>query len=102
MDNVEPDTVKLISKEGHEFVVDRVAAMASGTIKEMLKTGPGTIAEQRLGEFIFREISTPVLEKVIQYFYYKMKYTNSTRDIVEFPLGDDLQHLLMAAHFLDT
>jgi len=36
----EPDTVKLISADGHEFIVDRKAAMISGTIKSML-TGPG-------------------------------------------------------------
>ncbi len=34
------DTVKLISAEGHEFIVDRKAAMVSGTIKSML-SGPG-------------------------------------------------------------
>lgn len=34
------DTVKLISSEGHEFIVDRKAAMVSGTIKSMLG-GPG-------------------------------------------------------------
>ena len=35
------DTVKLISADGHVFVIDRRAAMVSGTIKSML-TGPGT------------------------------------------------------------
>jgi hypothetical protein len=37
-----PDTVKLISAEGHEFIVDRKAAMVSGTIKSML-SGPGIV-----------------------------------------------------------
>ena len=32
--------VKLISAEGHEFVIDRNAAVVSGTIKSMLQ-GPG-------------------------------------------------------------
>ena len=36
----ELDTVKLISADGHEFIVDRKAAMVSGTIKSML-SGPG-------------------------------------------------------------
>jgi hypothetical protein len=35
------DPVKLISSEGHEFIVDRKCATISGTIKSML-TGPGT------------------------------------------------------------
>lgn len=34
-------TVKLISADGHEFVIDRKAAMVSGTIRSML-SGPGT------------------------------------------------------------
>ena len=33
-------TVKLISADGHEFVIDRKAAMVSGTIRSML-SGPG-------------------------------------------------------------
>jgi len=34
------ETVKLISADGHQFVVDRKAALVSGTIKSML-SGPG-------------------------------------------------------------
>jgi len=94
------ETVKLISSEGHEFIVDRKAAMVSGTIKSMLFGG---FTEQELGEINFREISTPILEKVIQYFYYKLKYTNSAVDIPEFPLEPEIAlELLMAANFLDA
>eukprot|EP01113_Clastostelium_recurvatum_P046997 TRINITY_DN831_c0_g1_i1.p1 TRINITY_DN831_c0_g1~~TRINITY_DN831_c0_g1_i1.p1 ORF type:complete len:121 (+),score=33.74 TRINITY_DN831_c0_g1_i1:47-364(+) len=97
----EPDTVKLISAEGHEFIVDRKAALVSGTIKSML-SGPGTFTftEQQLGEINFREISTHILEKVIQYFYYKLKYTNSTTEIPDFV--KIALELLMAANFLDA
>jgi len=96
------DTVKLISAEGHEFIVDRKAAMVSGTIKSML-SGPGTFTEQELGEIHFREISTPILEKVNQYFYYKLHYTNSTNEIPEFAIEPEIAlELLMAANFLDT
>jgi|EP01049_Picozoa_sp_SAG25_P010133 hypothetical protein len=35
------EMIKLISKEGHEFSVEKQAAMVSNTIKNML-TGPGT------------------------------------------------------------
>lgn len=38
-----PDTVKLISADGFEFIIDRRAAMKSGTIKNMLSS-PGTIS----------------------------------------------------------
>jgi hypothetical protein len=51
-DEGELDTVKLISADGHEFVVDRKAAMVSGTIKSML-SGPGrsTSLTPNLGGF---------------------------------------------------
>ncbi len=63
----------------------------------------GTFTEQQSGEICFREISTPILEKVIQYFYYKVKYTNSTSEIPEFPIDPEIAlELLMAANFLDT
>lgn len=37
-DTASGETVKLISKEGHEFVVDKAAACVSGTIKSMLSS----------------------------------------------------------------
>lgn len=36
----ELETIKLISAEGHEFIVDKKAAMVSGTIKSLLNS-PG-------------------------------------------------------------
>ncbi len=36
------DTVKLISADGFEFIMNRKCAMASGTIKNMLSS-PGTL-----------------------------------------------------------
>ena len=50
----------------------------------------GTFTEQEFGEINFREISTPILEKVIQYFHYKLKYTNSTTEIPEFPIEPEI------------
>eukprot|EP01115_Flamella_aegyptia_P006006 TRINITY_DN2537_c2_g1_i1.p1 TRINITY_DN2537_c2_g1~~TRINITY_DN2537_c2_g1_i1.p1 ORF type:complete len:107 (+),score=28.34 TRINITY_DN2537_c2_g1_i1:51-371(+) len=96
------DTVKLISHEGHVFIVDRKCAMVSGTIKSMLN-GPGNFAEQALGEINFKEISAKILEKVIQYFYYKQKYTNCSTEIPEFVIEPEVAlELLMAANFLET
>ena len=124
----EEETVKLISAEGHEFIIDKNAAMVSGTIKSML-SGPGmqylffffnlnklffnvpsipysnkaNFSEKALGEIPFREISAPILEKVIQYFYYKLKYTNSASEVPEFPIEPEIAlELLMAANFLDA
>mmetsp|Transcript_24366 Transcript_24366/g.73126 ORF Transcript_24366/g.73126 Transcript_24366/m.73126 type:complete len:127 (+) Transcript_24366:196-576(+) len=90
--------VKLISAEGHEFFVDRKCAQTSGTIKAMLS---GQFTESS-GEIRFPEISTPILEKVIQYFYYKIRYTNSQVRIPEFNIEPEMAlELLMAANFLD-
>ena len=71
----------------------------SGTIKAMLT---GQFSESK-GEIRFPEISTPVLEKVIQYCYYKLRYTNSTQPIPEFVIEPEVAlELLMAANFLDV
>ena len=54
------------------------------------------------GEIKFPEISTPILEKVIQYFYYKLRYTNSQVRIPEFNIEPEMAlELLMASNFLD-
>jgi transcription elongation factor B subunit 1 len=75
------------------------AAMLSGTIRSMLST-PAEFSEKQSNEIRFRqegcrraleqflifsvfcsEIPTQVLEKVIEYFYFKLKYSNSTTEI---------------------
>ncbi|KAI7732234.1 hypothetical protein M8C21_002149 [Ambrosia artemisiifolia] len=67
------DTVKLISAEGFEFVIDKNAAMVSQTIRNML-TSPGGFAETEHREVTFPEISTTILEKICQYFYWSLQY----------------------------
>lgn len=47
--------VKLISSDGHEFIIKRDLALTSGTIKAML-SGPGQYAENESNEVHFREI----------------------------------------------
>ena len=47
--------VRLISSDGHTFVVRREHALTSGTIKAML-SGPGQYAENEANEVNFREI----------------------------------------------
>merc|ERR1711907_805259 len=94
--------VKLISSEGHEFIIEREAAMVSGTIKNML-SAPGMFVESS-GEIKFPEINSVVLEKVCQYFHYKLKFTNSTQpQIPDFLIEPEVAlELLMAANYLDT
>jgi len=91
--------IKLVSKDGHEFIVDRKCANSSGTIKAMLE---GSFSETRTGEIKFPEIDTAILEKVIQYFHYKMRYTNSHVRVPEFHIEPEIAlELLMAANYLD-
>jgi len=50
----------------------------------------------------FRDIPSHVLQKVVHYFQYKEKYTNSATEIPEFHVAPELAlELLMAANFLD-
>mmetsp|Transcript_37785 Transcript_37785/g.94980 ORF Transcript_37785/g.94980 Transcript_37785/m.94980 type:complete len:106 (+) Transcript_37785:381-698(+) len=101
-DKSDLETVKLNSADGHQFIVHRKAAMISGTIKSMLSENVA-FRENQVGEINFREIATPILERVCQYWYYKLKYTNVTTEIPEFTIEPDIAlELLMAANFLDT
>ncbi|XP_012253438.1 elongin-C isoform X1 [Athalia rosae] len=93
--------VKLVSSDGHEFIVKREHALISGTIKAML-SGPGQFAENEANEVNFREIPSHVLQKVCMYFTYKVRYTNSSTEIPEFPIAPEIAlELLMAGNFLD-
>ncbi|XP_077238879.1 uncharacterized protein LOC143880016 isoform X2 [Tasmannia lanceolata] len=94
------DTVKLISAQGFEFVIDKKAAMVSQTIRNMLQS-TGSFSETQHGEVKFPEISTPILEKICQYFYWSLQFA-SGKDI-DFPIEPELTlELMMAANFLHT
>lgn len=56
--------VKLISSDGHEFIVKREHALTSGTIKAML-SGPGQFAENEANEVNFREIPSVLFHFVV-------------------------------------
>eukprot|EP00699_Malawimonas_sp_californiana_P000960 EC714647.1.p2 GENE.EC714647.1~~EC714647.1.p2 ORF type:complete len:89 (+),score=10.19 EC714647.1:101-367(+) len=73
-----------------------------GTIQSMLSSTGGTFAESSR-EIRFQEINGQILEKVIKYFYYKLKYNYATSDVPEFPIQPEIAtSLLEAANFLDT
>nr|XP_004662567.2 elongin-C-like [Jaculus jaculus] len=98
--------VKLMSSDGHEFIVKREYALTPGTIKAML-SGPGQFAENETSEVNFREILSHVLSKVFlknicMYLTYKVRYINSSTEIPELPIAPEIAlELLMAANFLD-
>ena len=63
----------------------------------------GQFAESERNEIKFPEISAKVLEKTVQYFYYKLKYTNHTGALPTFHIEpENALELLMAANFLDS
>jgi transcription elongation factor B subunit 1 len=97
--------VKLISSQGHEFLVSRDCVMASGTIRTLL-SGPASWKEnagQVMPTVHFEEIDTATLEKVIQYFHYKQKYDNTAPPLPKFHVDiDSIVPLLLAANFLDS
>merc|ERR1712166_298831 len=93
--------IKLISNDDHEFYVERRATQVSGTLRAML-SGPGQFSEHDKNEIHFKGIPSHVLAKVVDYFNYKTKYTNSAREIPEFSVEPDMAlEILMAANFLD-
>eukprot|EP00850_Spirogloea_muscicola_P018726 SM000175S03273 [mRNA] locus=s175:19904:20653:+ [translate_table: standard] len=127
--------VKLISAEGFKFVVSRRAAMVSNTLHNMLSSSgapsaspppsllpgrrfavaaglnaascrrPRGFQETSSGEVRFPDISTPILEKLCQYFYYKLRYSDpaNQKNIPEFKIDPEIAlELLMAANYLDT
>ncbi|KAI8585739.1 hypothetical protein HDU87_007368 [Geranomyces variabilis] len=96
-----PETVKLVSSDGFEFIIDRKCAMASGTIKNMLSS-PGQFTESVQNTVNFRDIKAVILEEVCKYLYYKVRYTNTTSEIADFAIAPEIAlELLMAADFLD-
>jgi len=93
--------VKLVSSDGHEFIIRKDYALMSGTIRAML-SGPGQYAENESNEVNFREIPSHALQKVCHYFMYKVRYTNSPTEIPEFYVAPEMAlELLMAGNFLD-
>ncbi|ORX65103.1 POZ domain-containing protein [Basidiobolus meristosporus CBS 931.73] len=96
--------VTLTSSDGFEFHISKQAALGSGTIRNMLSSN-GPFTESLENEIHFREIRAVILERVCQYLYYKLKYTNSTSEMPDF--GSKIEpeialELLMAADFLEV
>lgn len=91
--------VKLVSAEGHEIFVLRQICGQSVTMKAMLE---GPFAESQESKISFPDISTPILEKVVQYLHYKARYQNSTQRIPDFVIEPELAlELLVASNYLD-
>jgi transcription elongation factor B subunit 1 len=85
MSSEEAKYVKLISAEGHEFLMDRSIACAySKTIRLMLE---GSFREAQDNVIRFPELAGYILERVVKYLHYRAKYGNATNRIPEFVSG---------------
>jgi len=59
-------------------------------------------SESKENTVTFPEISTRILEKVVEYFHYKVRWSHSS-EVPEFKIEPEIAlELLMAANFLDT
>eukprot|EP00386_Alphamonas_edax_P011146 GDKI01035455.1.p2 GENE.GDKI01035455.1~~GDKI01035455.1.p2 ORF type:complete len:115 (-),score=36.62 GDKI01035455.1:194-538(-) len=91
--------VKLISSEGHEFLVDKPIAMQCETIRVMCESG---FQEGKTQEIPFPTITGKVLEKVVEYLYWRYKHTDSRTDPPDLPIDDDIVlELLLVANYLN-
>lgn len=97
-------TIKLISADNEEFIVERRIAMASGFLRNLLTTDRW--AESASGEVAFPSISATALRKCIEYMHYKVKHSAPGVDPraplppFNIPVEDGLE-LLAAANYLD-
>lgn len=93
--------LKLISSDGHEFVIKREHALMSGTIKKML-SGPGEFSEGEMNIIYLRSLTGRCLRTVCSYLAYKYNKKNATTYIPEFPISqEEAGDLLIAGHCLD-
>ncbi|XP_037927640.1 elongin-C-like [Teleopsis dalmanni] len=93
--------LKIVSGDGHSFIILKEYALISGTIKAML-AGPRPFREREPHEIRFREIQSHIMQKVCIYFQYKINYENSMTDVPDFPLEPEIAvDLLMASNFLN-
>jgi elongin-C len=82
MSEEEVQYVKLVSSEGHEFILDRSIAVAySKTIAMMLE---GSFLEAQENVIRFPEMAGFILERLVKYLHYKAQYSNSSSRIPDF------------------
>lgn len=91
--------VTLISRDGFNFEIARDAALVSGTLRGMLNT---SFRESSTNTIRLHELDATLLEKVIEYLYYNLKYKDVV-DVPDFDIPTEMAlELLVAADFLDV
>mmetsp|Transcript_61660 Transcript_61660/g.123608 ORF Transcript_61660/g.123608 Transcript_61660/m.123608 type:complete len:114 (-) Transcript_61660:102-443(-) len=92
--------LKLVSADGHHFYLDRRIAYECDTFRKMVEQDPAKDGQTK--EIQLPKVTGKLLEKVIEYLYYKYKFTDSKVAIPEFPIDDDVVlDLLLVANDLN-
>ncbi|KAI8866684.1 POZ domain-containing protein [Ramicandelaber brevisporus] len=100
-DSVLSGTVRLISSDGFEFILEKRVAVGAGLIKRMLASSL-QFAESVQNEIVLREIKAVLLEKICEYLHYKAQYQTLAGSTPEFPLEPEMAlELMVASDFMD-
>eukprot|EP00397_Hematodinium_sp_SG-2012_P068390 GEMP01110776.1.p1 GENE.GEMP01110776.1~~GEMP01110776.1.p1 ORF type:complete len:116 (+),score=15.69 GEMP01110776.1:42-350(+) len=92
--------ISIYSSDGHEFLIDEKIALECETFKKML--AQDSMKEGQCREIRLNNVRAKLLEKVIEYLYFKHRYTDSTDTIPEFPIEEDcVLDLLIVANYLN-
>ena len=97
--------VRLISADGHVFIVKKALALKySKTILAMM-SGTGELGDDEVNEVSLKEITSHILVPICNFFAYKERYSNQVGDAPdapEFNIAKEVAlELLMASNFLD-
>ncbi|GAA93781.1 uncharacterized protein L969DRAFT_84776 [Mixia osmundae IAM 14324] len=97
--------ITIVSGDGFQFIIDKEAAMGSGTIKTMLSDPDWLEAGQKV--INLSEQSGEIVEKFCEYLLYKREYANTKagKPIPEFAeriRPEIALELLMAADYLES
>mmetsp|Transcript_31446 Transcript_31446/g.90168 ORF Transcript_31446/g.90168 Transcript_31446/m.90168 type:complete len:114 (-) Transcript_31446:178-519(-) len=92
--------LKIVSADGHHFYLDRRIAYECDFFRKTAEQEP--VKDGQPQELPPLKVTGKLLEKVIEYLYYRYKYTDSKVAIPEFPIDDDVVlDLLLVANDLN-
>lgn len=82
------DMVKLISKEGTTFYIDRKIAMVSEYLENVFSNK--FFSDSVSNSITFPDIRTPVLSIIVDFIFFKNKYGDHPEIMPKFQITDDL------------
>lgn len=97
--NEPKEMITLVSSDGFEYLVDKRCLKYSKTIKTLLS---GMYKENEEKRIHFDEIKSNILEKVIQYCYFKQRFDFDPANRKEFKIEPEISiQLMLAAQYLE-